>query len=232
MVSFDSPFYPYEKVQDFNTLKGAEEIPYKILMYLLDLPDRNGYVPVDDNSRARVRLIKYLYYDEPNPLAQPLPTPEQKLSLVYSGDVPHPTTIEEREKHPKGYRVMMQNYTMPSETDARVILKAWMARIIPRSDFKTVLGINFEVTINYALNNVMKTENFDRMYTIIQCIIEALHGVNITGIGTVHFNKVVHGDCGYTLYHTEGTSVYGNLFMAIEWQESEPYPVVEDYDMY
>mgnify|MGYP003300989585 CR=1 FL=1 len=71
MVSFDSPFYPYEKVQDFNTLKGAEEIPYKILMYLLDLPDRHGYEPVDDNSRARVRLIKYLYYDEPNPLARP-----------------------------------------------------------------------------------------------------------------------------------------------------------------
>ena len=42
-AAFDSPYYPYEKVQTgFNTLRGAEEIPAKILRYLLDLPDWKG----------------------------------------------------------------------------------------------------------------------------------------------------------------------------------------------
>ena len=69
-VGFESPYYPYEKVQTgFNTLRGAEEIPAKILRYLLDLPDWKGYQPVDDNSRPRVRLAKYLYYDDANPLS-------------------------------------------------------------------------------------------------------------------------------------------------------------------
>lgn len=232
MVDFNSPYYPYEKINNFNTLKGAEEIPSQILMYLLDLPDKNGYEPVDDNSRPRVRLIKYLYYDEPNPLAKPLPTPEQKLSLVYSGDVVSPNTEEERAKHPKGYRIMMQNYTMPSELDARVQLKAWMARAIPRNDFKTILGINFEISLNYAMDNTMKTVEYSKMYSIFQCIVEALHGVNINGVGTVQFNKAVHGDCGYTLYHTEGTSIYGNVFMAIEWEDSQTDPYVKPFEEY
>ena len=229
MADFNSPFYPYEKVYSYNTLNGAEGIPMQVLMYLLDLPDKNGYVPVDDNTRPRVRLMKYIYYDEPNPLAKPLPTPEQKLSLVYSGNNVSPNTEEDRAKHPKGYRLMFQNYTMPSELDARVMVKCWMARVIPRSDFKTILGINFEISVNYAQDNVMQTTEFSRMYAIFQCLIESLHGVNIAGIGTVHFNKSVHGDCGYTTYHTEGTSVYGNVFMAIEWQESENNGIVPDY---
>ena len=229
MADFNSPYYPYEKIYSYNTLKGAELIPQKILMYLLDLPDQYGYEPVDDNERPRVRLIKYLYYDEPNPLARPLPTPEQKLSLVYSGNLPSPNTEEERAKHPKGYRLMFQNYTMPSELDARVMVKAWMARVIPRLDTKTILGINFEISLNYAMDNTMQTIEESKMYSIFQCLIESLHGVNIAGIGTVHFNKQVHGDCGYTLYHTEGTSIYGNVFMAIEWQEGDEDSIVPDY---
>ena len=229
MADFRSPYYPYEKDMAFNTLKGAEEIPNKILMYLLDLPDKNGYVPVDDNDRARVRLIKYLYYDEPNPLSKPLPTTEQKLSLVYTGDVVYPTTQEEQKAHPKGYRIMTQNYTMPSQLEAQAVLKMWMARVIPRNGFKTVLGINFEISLNYALDNVMHINVDSRMYAIFQCLVEALHGVNIAGIGTVYFNKSVHGDCGYTLYHTEGTTTYGNVFMAIEWQETTGDKVVQEW---
>ena len=60
MVDFNSFTYPYERVQgSFNTLKGAEEIPYKILTYLMNLPDKNGYVPQDNNENPRVRLMKY-----------------------------------------------------------------------------------------------------------------------------------------------------------------------------
>ena len=220
-VPFDSPYYPYEKVvTGANSLCGIEYIPVKIVRYLLDLPDASGYVPVDDNSRPRVRLIKYLYYDEPNPLAKPLPTPEQKLSLLYDGNNAMLTTEEDKKNHPKGYRIYAQNYDEPSQLTAKAMLRCYMARQIPRSDFKTVLGIDFMVAVNYALDNNMKTEVYSRMYAIHQCLVEALHGVNIDGIGTVHYNKTVHGDCGFTLYHDEGTNIYSDTFMAIDWQET------------
>ena len=60
-VDFESPYYPFEHVETgYGTFKGAEKIPKKIVNYLLDLPDRNGYTPVDDNARPRVRQIKYI----------------------------------------------------------------------------------------------------------------------------------------------------------------------------
>ena len=61
MTDFSSPYYPYEKVNEgYNSFDGAELIPYQILSYLMDMEDANGYVPVDDNARPRVRLMKYL----------------------------------------------------------------------------------------------------------------------------------------------------------------------------
>lgn len=221
IVSFDSPYYPYEKVDSgFNSLKGAEFIPYKMLMYLLDLPDKNGYEPVDDNERPRVRFIKYLYYDDPNPLALPLPTPEQKLSLLYNGENASLDGDEDKANHPVGYRILPQIYTMPSELTARALLKCFMARAIPRDDFKTVLGVNFGLILNYALDNITRTKAYSRMYAMHQCLVEMFHGVNIAGVGTIHYNKTVHGDCGYTVYHSEGTQVYSDTFMAIVWRET------------
>lgn len=231
MVDFKSPYYPYEKVQSgFNTLKGAEYIPNKILRYLLDLPDQYGYEPIDDNDRARVRLIKYIYYDEPNPLAQPLPTPEQKLSLLYDGMNTSINTEEDKKNHPKGYRIYGQQYEMPSELTARTMLRCFMAREIPRSDFKTMLGLDFSCIINYALDNILGTGVYSRMYAIHQCLIEALHGVNIAGIGVVYYSKPIHGDSGYTLFHSEGTQIYSDTFFAIDWQETTTEGTIQSWD--
>lgn len=106
MATEYSPYYPYEKVQTgYLTMQGTEEIPYQILQYLLDLPDANGYVPVDDNNRPRVRLAKYLWYDGAQPLSQPLPTVQEKLSMLFDGDSPVPNTDEQKTAHPKGYRL-------------------------------------------------------------------------------------------------------------------------------
>lgn len=223
--NFNNPYYPYEKVQPgYTTLKGAELIPYKLLMYLMDLPDKYGYEPVDDNNRPRVRFMKYLWYDEPNPLSMPLPTPEQKLSLLYNGENAMLTTEEDKKNHPKGYRLFGQIYVKPSEVNANAIVKCYMGRVIPRSEFKAVLGITFEVIMNYALDDSLKTMVHSRSYAIVQSIIESLHGVDISGIGTISFNKSQHGDTGLTTYHDEGDSTYYTLFMSVDWQESQ-YPV-------
>lgn len=227
---FNNPYYPYEFVlTGANHLKGAEDIPYQVLMYLLDLPDKHGYIPVDDNSRPRVRLIKYIYYDEPNPLAMPLPTPEQKLSLVYDGMSPAINTDEDRKNHPKGYRIFPQQYELQSPIQAKTMLRCFMAREIPRSDLKTILGLNFSCIVDYALEDIISTNIASRMYAIHQCLIESLHGVNISGIGIVHYNKTIHGDSGMTVYHTEGNYVYSDTFMAIEWQETTTDEIVHEW---
>lgn len=224
MVGFDSPFYPFERVDTgFNTLKGADLIPGKLITYLMDLPDANGYMPIDDNERPRVRLAKYLWYDEPNPLSKPLPTPQEKLSMLFTGENAELTTQEDKEKHPKGYRIYGQPYWLATSTQAKTLLKIYMGRVIPRSDFKSILGVKFQLDINYALDSLMKTEQFSKSYAIFQAVIESLHGVNITGVGTMYFNKTIHGDCGYSVYHQEGISTYADWTMAIEWQEST-YP--------
>lgn len=221
MVDFSSPYYPYEKVETgFNSLRGAEKIPNQIIKYLLDLPDANGYVPVDDNSRPRVRLIKYIYYDEPNPLSKPLPTPEQKLSLLYDGMNPDINTDEDKENHPQSYRIFGQQYELQSPTEAKTILRAFMAREIARSATKTILGIDFETIVWYPLDSNVKTDVYSRMYAIHQCLVEALNGVNIAGIGTIAYSKNIHGDCGRTIYHTEGSALYQDTFFGIDWQET------------
>ena len=127
-----SPYYPYEKVQTgYLTMQGTEEIPYQIIQYLLDLPDATGYAPTDDNTRPRVRLAKYLWYDGPRPLSNPLPTAQEKLSLLFDGDNPVLNTDEQKADHPKGYRLYPQKYWGYSQLDAQTTLKCYMGRTIP-----------------------------------------------------------------------------------------------------
>lgn len=232
-VSFDSPFYPYEKVNTgINSYNGIEDIPKKIAMYLLDLPDKHGYEPIDDNSRARVRLIKYIYYDCDNPLSQPLPTPEQKLSLLYNGNNAELTTKEDKALHPLGYRIMPQIYTEASSQIAKTLLKILIARVSPKSLYEAEIALDFQINVNYALENNLSTGTFSRMWNITQCLLEALNGVNITGVGVIGFNKAsALGTAPFTQYHDEGQRVYGDLIMVVNWRDSEELTgVVTDYD--
>ena len=101
--AFHSPIYPYERVQTgFLTFRGAEEIPHKLLTYLMDLPLPDGYEPVDDNTRPRVRLMKYLWHDGAKPLGERLPSAKEKQSLLFDGNEPVVDSSTQRRKHPKG----------------------------------------------------------------------------------------------------------------------------------
>lgn len=222
MLDFNSPTYPYERVQrNYNLMKGAEKIPLNILMYLLDMPDASGYMPRDDNSRPRVRLIKYLWHDGANPLAQSLPTPDEKLSLLYNGNDSVINSEEQKLKHPKGYRIFPQMFWHEAELEARTVLKLYIGRVIPISPMRTSIGLSFELVVNSVLENTTKTDAYSRLYAMECAIIEALHGVNIAGVGVVDFSRQAHNDNGSAPYHDGGTHVYRILNMSIEWQESE-----------
>lgn len=221
-LSFDSPFYPYEKVQrGYLGMRGSEQIPYKVLYYLLDLPDKNGYQPVDDNDRPRVRLAKYLWHDGANPLGNTLPTAQQKLSMVFDGERPVLDTDELKKKHPKGYRIFPQKLWLPSQTAAQIMLKCYTGRISYRDEYHAVIGLMFETWVNTNLANNTRTDAYDRAVDIEQAITEALHGVNIGGIGVVSAARVLNQDNGSQfIYDETGTNIGRRFGLSIEWAES------------
>ena len=221
MTDFRSPFYPYQKVETgANGFMGAQDIPYKILMYLLDLPDKNGYMPIDDNARPRVRLAKYIWYDSGNPLGEALPTPDQKLSMLFDGDVPVLDSDILKEQHPQGYRLYAQKYWGQSQTEAQTTIKCYMGRTVPVNSSKTELGITFEIACNVNIETNTRLTAYARSYAIEQCILEALSGVNITGVGTVAFSRANHGDNGSRPIWDGGTNVGRELKMSVCWMES------------
>lgn len=131
--AFHSPTYPYERVQTgFLTFRGAEEIPHKLLTYLMDLPLPDGYEPVDDNTRPRVRLMKYLWHDGAKPLGERLPTAKEKQSLLFDGNEPVVDSSTQRRKHPKGYRLYAQKFWGEAQTEAKSTIKCYLGRIFHR----------------------------------------------------------------------------------------------------
>lgn len=200
-------------------MRGSEEIPYKLLMYLLDLPDKHGYVPVDDNERPRVRLMKYLYYDDSQPLSKALPTPAQKLSLLFDPQNPDLNTDELREKHPKDYRLFWQKLVEPSQLNAASTLKCYIGRIQETKRNFTTIGIRFDIFVNMNLETNTKTIAYQRGYDIEQCLREALNGVNMAGIGTISFSRLDHFDNGsYVIYDTS-TNIGRSLHCSILWTD-------------
>lgn len=240
-VSFDSPYYPYEKVQTgYNTMRGSERIPMKLLQYLLDLPDKRGYTPTDDNRMPRVRLIKYLWYDEGNPLSMPLPTAKEKLSLLYDGTAPVIDTDEMKAAHPKGYRLYWQKLWLQSQVKAQTLMKCYISRITHADEFHASVGLAWEIWCNTALQNNTRTDAYERAYNIEQCLTEALHGVNIAGIGVVDCGRYTNLENGSReIYDETGTNVGRRLHMSVTWAESDgdvfaadvPAPDPEDMDI-
>lgn len=221
MVDINSPYYPYEKVQTgYATMDHAEDIPTLICRYLMDLP-LPGYTPPDNNAFPRVRLMKRLWYDEENPLGQPVPTPEQKLSMLFNGDNPVINMDVEQAAHPKGYRIFPLEYWMQSQMEAKASVKCYMGREIPIDEFTEEIGIIFDIYVNANLETGMGVGGLSKVYAMEKDIIAALHGVNITGIGTISYSRMAHADAGSRPYYDEsGTNVGRRLVMSVRFSNS------------
>ena len=221
-VDFSAPTYPYERVMPaFLSFRGAEEIPHKLLIYLMDLPDAAGYEPVDDNERPRVRLMKYLWHDGANPLGEKLPTAQEKRSLLFDGNEPVLNEESLKIRHPKGYRLYAQKYWGEAQTEAKSEIKCYLGRIFAQTPLDARIGVTFVITCNANQETTTKTDAYSRAYDMEQCIIEALHGVNIAGVGVVDFSRAAHADNGSRpVSDQSGTMVGRELKMSIQWAES------------
>ncbi len=224
-VSFDSPYYPYKRVIQSNQLKGAEQIPYKILMYLLDLPDANGYVPPTSNDYPRARLMRYIWNDGPRPLDGPMPTTQEKLSMLFNGDEPDINTDEQKQRHPKGYRLFPQRNIAQSIIEAKTMLKIYPGRILDDSDFRSVFGLQAEIWTNPNLSGNTKSTAYDRTFDIEQCLREALAGVDIAGVGTIRFSRQASSYNGSEILYSDSGLNGRIVYFSTNWSDSGGEPI-------
>jgi len=215
MSQSNNPYYPYQKVSDYTTLPDAETLLKKIVDYLLDLPMK-GYMPPDDTSTPRSRLIRLLYYDAQHPLQYPLPTPEQKISIVF--DPEHPDIPTDPEK---GFRIYPMIYPIQAEHMGKTTIRIYMGYARPMSPYRVEQSVEFTVLTNTAYENNQKGTSLSRTYQICLEIIRALHGVNIDGIGGFYFNRKLHTECGLEPITDKSQNVGYRLVMGLTYMGSE-----------
>lgn len=210
-VDVRSPYFPYVKVQEsYYDLSDSVSLPRKIADYLIDAP-QGDYIPPDDNAFPRCRLWKYLYHDGPRPLEQPLPTITEKMSVVFNPDDPQNPPTE------KGYRLIPQIFTRQSQEKAQTRINVYMGRTVPMNEeMRIALAVTFRIWTHYTYELNTRSDEYSRAFAVEQCLIEALHGVNMDGIGTFFFSKMVHPDCGSGVMYDGETNVGRELTIALQ----------------
>lgn len=211
----DNPYFPYQKVADYTTIPDAETLLKKIVDYLLDFPMK-GYTPPNDTSTPRSRLSRLLYYDVPHPLDQPLPTPVQKISMVFDPESPDVPPDKD-----KGYRVYPMIYPIQAESMGRTSLKIFMGYAKPISPMRVEQAVMFEVLSNTALEGNQATTSLSRTYQICVEILRALNGVNMEGVGGFYFDRRQLTDCGLEPIADKSQNVGYRLTMGLTFMGSE-----------
>lgn len=209
-ISTKSEWYPYQKVQEgFCDLLETVDIPRKICDYILDAP-KGDYKPPDNNAFSRCALWKYLYYDTPHPLKEKLPSIKQKMSVLFNPEKP------ENPPSKKGYRLIPQVFFKQAQEEAQTRIYVYMGRTVARDDYTPTLSVVFDIWTHYTYELNTKQDQYSRVFAIEQALIQAFHGVNISGVGTFHLNKNVHPDCGSRVIWDKDTNVGRELVFGLD----------------
>jgi hypothetical protein len=209
-------YYPYERVQSDLTLPALESVPKLVRDYLMDMPQK-GYAPPDNNESYRCRLMKYLYYDGKNPLSNPLPTPAQKMSLVYDPDNPDKPPTD------KQYRIFTQQLVHQAQTHGVTTMRIYMGRVIPVDAYKARASIVIEFLTNAAYDSNTKTTDLSRTFAMACLAERALSGVNMSAGATFAFNRQEHPDSNIQAINDETTNVGYRLTMGLTFFGSTPF---------
>ena len=214
--TIESPYYPFRKVVEANTLSGIEQLPYIITRYLMDLPSR-GYTPPTDNKYPRVRFKKMLYWDMPRPLEQPCPTTEQIKSIQFDPANPADPPDEAR-----GYRIYSQELVQQAQASAQTIVRIYLGdttrmQTVNEFVFRQAIIITVMVTASLEMNCGMP---YGRANTLVQAIIEACEGVNFGGVGAFTLNRIAKFD-------DERTNTGYKIYAYIDWNGNSPNPYFE-----
>ena len=203
-------YSPYEKIYDFYAQDGLETVPCKVRDYLLCMPSQECPNPILTNDNPRVRLVKYLYYDDTNPLNNPMPSIEERQSIVFN-------PFDPDDPPEKRYRVFTQMDVNQAELVGATTLRILMGKEIPYTPFSVCSSIRFLIFTNYSLeSNMRNTTVLSRSYAIEKCLIAALNGVNMDGVGAFTYSRGVHSDCGSTYIYDEKMNIGRSVVIAYE----------------
>lgn len=211
MVDKNSQWYPYQKVQNNNfNFEQYAMFPRLICDYLIDAP-KGDYEPKDDNKYSRCRLWKYLYHDGERPLSNKLPTIKEKLSVLFNPNKPtEPPTA-------KGYRLIPQTYIMQAQEENQTRIYVYLGRGVAAQDDNTYsVSVVFDILTHYTQELNTKSDEYSRSGAIVAALMEALNGVNMTGVGTFSMSKRVHPDCGTKPIRDGKENVGTELIMGLE----------------
>lgn len=209
ILPFDQ-YYPYKRVQGYATMPNLEIIPRMVRDYLMDMPSK-GYTPPDDNRSFRCQLMKYLYYDDNDPLSHPLPTPEQKMSIVF--DPSRPDRPPDKEK---GYRIFSQELISQAQVVGQSIMRIYMGRVVPVDSYTIQASIIIHILVNASYEANTRTLALQRSFAMACLAERALVGVNFgAGVGTIMFNRRVHGDSSFYLQDDESTNIGYRLTLGL-----------------
>mgnify|MGYP003294500515 CR=1 FL=1 len=201
-------YYPYTRVQGYGTLPNLEKIALAVRDYLMDMP-LPGYTPPDDNESFRCRLMKRLYHDGPNPLAKPLPTPEQKMSIVYDPEKPDTPPTE------KKYRIFTQQLVHEAQTHGVTTMRIYMGRVIPIDSYTARSSVSIEFLTNAAYESNTKSTDLSRTYAMACDAQRALSGLNMNAGTVFAFDRREHSDAGIFPINDETTNVGYRLTMGL-----------------
>lgn len=211
MIDTNSKYYPYQKVQEnFADLSQMAYLPKKICDYIIDAP-KGEYTPKDDNTYPRCRLWKYLYYDTELPLEKPLPTIQEKMSVVFNPQKASEPPTE------KDYRLIPQEWVKQEQEKAMTRIYCYLGRIIaPHDDNIFSIAVHFDIFTNYEYELNSRDETYSRSGAIVTSLLDALNGVNMEGIGTFTMSKRVHPDCCIRPIFDGNTNIGKELVIALQ----------------
>lgn len=212
-----SATYPYERPINALWMNKLDTIPKLVTDYLLDLP-LPGYMPPDDNTYPRCRLMKYLYYDGPDPLNNPLPTPHEKLQLVYDPKSPDVAPSE------KGYRIYPVSYVPQAQTRGQTIMKVYIGPIKPLNVNIAQVGVVFDILSNMQMDTNTQTLAQSRCIAMEQCLWEALHGVNISGVGTFYIDRQQLSNTGSENIMDQSQNIGRQVVFGVSMGDTDPPP--------
>jgi len=208
-----SATYPYERVVNAAWMKDVQEIPKRIMDYLLDLP-LPGYAPPDDNSYPRCRLAKYLYYDGPEPLKNKLPTPGEKLKLVFDPMNPDKAPSD------KGYRVFPVMYVPQAQVVGQTVLRCYIGNVKPTNTNLVEVSIVLNVMCNMQMDTNAGGKVMSRVMAMEQCLWEALNGVNIGGVGVIYCDRYQLSGAGSESVYDTSQNVGRQIIFGVTYAES------------
>ena len=177
-------YSPYEKIYNYWGEENVVDIPSQIRDYLLLLPCKECPNPIETNDNPRARFLKYLFYDDANPLDKPIPTVQERLSIVFDPYNPDKPPISD-----KGYRIFCQSNVGQANIIGQTILRIIMGQTASTNPYSVTFSVNFQILSNYSIEANTRSTALLRTFNMEQSIVQALNGVNMGGVGTFMFAR-------------------------------------------